>query len=81
MTSIEEWSKTGDEEKPACCPNLSDPAKGEKLGKLYNWYFVSAPRGLAPASWKIPSDGDWKEMENLPGGGDVSGHVLKSKSM
>ncbi len=28
-------------------------------GKLYNWYAVNDPRGLAPAGWHIPSDAEW----------------------
>jgi uncharacterized protein (TIGR02145 family) len=81
VKSIEEWSEAGDEGKPAYCYHKGDPANVEKLGKLYNWYAVSDPRGLAPTGWKIPSDADWKEMENFLGGEEVSGHVLKSKSM
>lgn len=33
------------------------------FGKLYNWYAVNDPRGLAPKGWKIPSDDDWNELE------------------
>jgi uncharacterized protein (TIGR02145 family) len=28
-------------------------------GKLYNWYAVTDPRGLAPTGWHVPSDVDW----------------------
>ncbi|MGB3079964.1 MAG: FISUMP domain-containing protein, partial [Saprospiraceae bacterium] len=28
-------------------------------GKLYNWYAVNDPRGLAPEGWHIPSDFEW----------------------
>jgi uncharacterized protein (TIGR02145 family) len=32
-------------------------------GLLYNWYAVTNPAGLAPAGWHIPTDADWKELE------------------
>lgn len=32
-------------------------------GRLYNWYSVIDPRGLAPIGWHVPTDGEWKELE------------------
>jgi uncharacterized protein (TIGR02145 family) len=32
-------------------------------GKLYNWYAVNDPRGLAPDGWHVPSDEEWQELE------------------
>ncbi len=32
-------------------------------GKLYNWYAVNDSRGLCPAGWQIPSNGDWNSLE------------------
>src|ERR1035437_9378616 len=40
----------------AWCYYNNDPAMGAIYGKLYNWYAVNDPRGLAPAGWHIPSD-------------------------
>ncbi len=31
-------------------------------GKLYNWYAVNDPRGLAPAGWHIPTDAEWNTL-------------------
>jgi uncharacterized protein (TIGR02145 family) len=31
-------------------------------GRLYNWYAVNDPRGLAPQGWRIPSEGDWNRL-------------------
>ncbi len=31
-------------------------------GKLYNWYAVHDPRGLAPEGWHIPSDTEWNTL-------------------
>lgn len=37
----------------------NDPANGAIYGKLYNWYAVNDPRGLAPVGFHIPSRGEW----------------------
>jgi uncharacterized protein (TIGR02145 family) len=55
----EEWKKAGKEGKPAWCYYNNDPANGEKFGKLYNWYAVNDPRGLAPEGWEIPTHEDF----------------------
>lgn len=60
-----EWKKlkTG-----AWCYYANDPANGEKYGKLYNWYAVNDPRGLAPVGWHIPSNDEWEILINHFGG-------------
>jgi uncharacterized protein (TIGR02145 family) len=51
-------------------------ANGITYGKLYNWYAVNDPRGLAPQGWHIPSKGDWNDLFiNL--GGTPAGGKLK----
>ncbi|MCX6296037.1 MAG: fibrobacter succinogenes major paralogous domain-containing protein [Bacteroidetes bacterium] len=45
----------------AYCNNL-DPF-GNVIGVFYNYYAISDPRGIAPIGWHIPSDDEWKEME------------------
>jgi uncharacterized protein (TIGR02145 family) len=47
----------------AWCYYNNDPKNGEIYGKLYNWYAVNDPRGLAPEGWRIPTDEEWKELE------------------
>ena len=32
-------------------------------GRLYNWYAVDDARGLCPAGWHVPTDGEWTELE------------------
>jgi uncharacterized protein (TIGR02145 family) len=44
-----------------CYPN-NDPALGLKYGKLYNWYAVNDPRGLAPDGWHVSSKQDWENL-------------------
>ena len=76
--SAEEWIKFGEEGKPACCSMENDPASGEKFGKLYNWYAVNDPRGLAPKGWHEPSDSEWTEMINFLGGGVLAALKMRS---
>jgi uncharacterized protein (TIGR02145 family) len=58
----EDWKKAGEEGKPAWCYYKNDTVKGIKYGKLYNWYAVNDPRGLAPTGFHIPSDEDWTKL-------------------
>ena len=50
------WSKltTG-----AWCYYDNKKSYGTKYGKLYNWYAVNDPRGLAPKGYHIPIDEEW----------------------
>lgn len=36
-------------------------------GRLYNWFAVNDPRGLAPEGWRVPTDVDWKGLEMFLG--------------
>jgi uncharacterized protein (TIGR02145 family) len=47
-------------------------------GKLYNWYAVNDPRGLAPEGWHVPSDADWTTLITCLGGNEVAGGKMKS---
>jgi uncharacterized protein (TIGR02145 family) len=55
----------------------NDPALGAIYGKLYNWYAVNDPRGLAPAGWHIPSKDEWNTLINTLGGASIAGGKLK----
>ncbi len=61
----------------AWCYYNNDPIQGNKYGKLYNWYAVNDPRGLAPQGWHIPSDAEWTALENTLGGSSVAGGKMK----
>jgi uncharacterized protein (TIGR02145 family) len=41
-------------------------------GKLYNWYAVNDPRGLAPKGWHIPTDGEWSKLITFFGGDSLA---------
>jgi uncharacterized protein (TIGR02145 family) len=76
--TTQEWVKAGDNKQPAWCYYSNDPANGAKYGKLYNWYAVNDPRGLAPSGWHIPSDAEWSQLTNYLGGISVAGKKMKS---
>jgi len=74
----EEWEKADRNKQPAWCYYNNDPANGAKYGKLYNWYAVNDPRGLAPKGWHIPSDAEWRILTDYLG--SDAGTKMKSTS-
>ena len=56
--TAEEWKSAGENEKPAWCYYNNNPLNAEKYGKLYNWYAINDPRGLAPSGWRLPEGND-----------------------
>jgi uncharacterized protein (TIGR02145 family) len=71
--SSDEWIKAYKNQQPAWCYYNNDTVNGKTYGKLYNWYAVNDPRGLAPHGWHIPSDEEWSDLMNYlywKGGGD-----------
>lgn len=72
-------------------PQVKDDAKWAKLttgawcwynndpryGKLYNWYAVNDPRGLAPKGWHVPTEEEWVTLTNYLGGYAVAGGKMK----
>jgi len=73
-----DWVTAGESGKPAWCYYNNDPANGPKYGKLYNWYAVNDPRGLAPAGWSLPDDRDWTTLMYYLGGPEASGRKMKN---
>lgn len=71
------WSslKTG-----AWCYYDGKKESGEKYGKLYNWYAVVDPRGLAPEGWHVSTDADWTKLAEFLGGKIGSAARIKSTS-
>jgi uncharacterized protein (TIGR02145 family) len=69
-----EWSKltTG-----AWCYYDNDPKNGKIYGKLYNWYAVNDPRGLAPNGYHIPTSKEVDFLLGFLGGSGVAGYKLK----
>ncbi|MHC1706102.1 MAG: fibrobacter succinogenes major paralogous domain-containing protein [Bacteroidales bacterium] len=77
VKNYNEWTAARKNKQPAWCYYNNRPAKGEKYGKLYNWYAVNDPRGLAPEGWKIPSDEDWSRLTDFLGGAHFAGKKMK----
>lgn len=78
-----EWRKAGENGKPAWCYYDNDSKNLERYGKLYNWYAVNDPRGLAPIGWEVSEIKDWKEIERSLGEGSewIAGWKIRTKKM
>lgn len=78
VTDPTEWANltTG-----AWCYDYNDTSIGGVYGKLYNWYAVNDPRGLAPNGWHIPSDDEWATLTTYLGGLSVAGGELKESGI
>jgi uncharacterized protein (TIGR02145 family) len=74
----EEWKRAGENKQPAWCYYNNEAANGSKYGKLYNWYAVNDPRGLAPAGYHIPSDAEWTILTDYLGGERVAGGKMRT---
>ena len=74
VTDLTQWATltTG-----AWCYYNNDPANGAIYGKLYNWYAVIDPRGIAPQGWHVPSNNEWTILSNCLGGDNISGEKMK----
>ena len=64
----------------AWCYYNNDASNGTKYSKLYNWYAVHDPRGLAPNGYHIPTDEEWKKLTDYLGGESGAGTKMKSTS-
>lgn len=60
--TILEWRKANQSKQPAWCYYMGSKETGKQYGKLYNWYAINDPRGLAPNGFHIPSDSEWSEL-------------------
>lgn len=58
-----EWIEAGKNGKPAWCFYENDLSNGVKYGRLYNWFAVNDPRGLAPIGWKVPEFEDFNSLD------------------
>lgn len=74
----EEWLEAGTENRPAWCYFENNPSDGNRNGKMYNWYAVNDPRGLAPDGWHIPSINEWNLLEESLGDKYEAAKKLKS---
>ena len=61
----------------AWCYYANNTANGITYGKLYNWYAVNDPRGLAPNGYHIPTDAEWTTLSTYLGGEPIAGGKMK----
>lgn len=78
--SAEEWENANRNKQPAWCYYNNDPSNGDKFGRLYNWYAINDPRGLAPLGWHTPNWEEWLSLIEYLGGSDIAGSKLKSNN-
>jgi uncharacterized protein (TIGR02145 family) len=78
--TIDEWRAAASKKKPAWCYYNNDSSNQSKHGKIYNFYAVSDPRGLAPNGWKIPRGNDWVELSDFLGGKRTAGGKMKTNT-
>lgn len=45
-----------------CWYNNDSAAYAATYGRLYNWYAVNDPRGLAPKGWHVPTEAEWNKL-------------------
>jgi uncharacterized protein (TIGR02145 family) len=72
----DEWEKARKDGQPAWCYYDNDTKNGSINGKLYNWFAINDPRGIAPSGWHIPSQKEWEILSNYLG--DDAGKKLKT---
>ena len=63
-----EWIEAAKKKQPAWCYYDNNSGNGSVHGKLYNYYAISDPRGLAPQGWHVPSDEEWEVLLQTLGG-------------
>ncbi len=61
LTDAEEWATTT---YPACA-NYNNNVGGSEL--LYNYYVINSVKRITPQGWRIPTDEDWKILEEYLG--------------
>jgi len=74
------WVRAGQEGKAAWCYYENKDDASPRYGKLYNWYALNDPRGLAPEGWRVATDADWRLVTDYLGGEDAAGTKMKSSS-
>lgn len=75
-----EWRKACKEGRSAWCYYMFKEEHGLVYGKIYNWFAVNDPRGLAPKGWHIPTNTEWTTLVDHLGGESVAAPKMKSTS-
>jgi uncharacterized protein (TIGR02145 family) len=75
VTDSAEWSNltTG----AWCWYNNDSATYASTYGRLYNFYAVNDPRGLAPSGWHVAKETEWGILTKYAGTYTVAGKKLK----
>lgn len=65
ITNAVDWENATE---GAWCYYGNQTEKGLIYGKLYNWFAVNDPRGLAPDGWRVPTQADFATLSTYIGG-------------
>jgi len=76
----EEWKAAVNAGLPMSRYLLDKKENGKIYGRMYNWYAVNDPRGLAPEGFHIPTNEEWERLLSRVGGNAVAGEKLKSRT-
>ena len=78
IKQVKKWSEFENLTTGAWCYFYFKEDNEEIYGKLYNWYAVNDPRGLAPEGWHVPSDDEWTTLTNYLGDTTLAGGKMKT---
>jgi uncharacterized protein (TIGR02145 family) len=62
----------------AWCYYENNTSNGPVYGKLYNWYAVNDPRGLAPNGYHLANKNEYSTLITYLGGFDLAGGKMKA---
>jgi uncharacterized protein (TIGR02145 family) len=74
----DDWVSAGDNKEPAWC-YYKNNSSDTNYGKLYNWFAITDPRGLAPKGYRVPNKIDWEYLFNELGGEELALQKIKSE--
>jgi|GEM_PF-1259946 len=61
-----------------CWYNNDSATYAATYGKLYNWYAVNDPRGLAPEGWHVPTNNEWLVLDTVFGNSFAAGAIKEA---
>jgi len=64
IPNITDNANWGSSATGAYCDYSNSTTNGTKYGHLYNWYAAVDSRNIAPSGWHVPTDIEWKTLEN-----------------
>ena len=73
--SDSQWANA---QEGASCVYDNDALLEDQLGRLYNFFAVTDPRGLCPSGWDVPSLEQWVLLAEQVGGASEAGMHLKA---